>query len=132
MPEADREVLSFLWWPNGDTRAEPKDYWMMVHLFGGICSPSVCSYVMQQTAKDNREDFQPEVIDTVLSGFYVDNCLMSYQNEEAAIKMVTDLPNLWLDGGSICANGSATGKRCCKSCQSPSERQGFRTSKPYL
>ena len=88
----EQDMLRFLWWPAGDSRAEPETYRMSVHLFGGTWSPSVCSYALQQTAKDRREDFHPDVVNTVLKDFYVDDCLASFESEESAIRLVSDLP----------------------------------------
>ena len=99
VPEEDRDVLRYLWWPNGDSRLEPEIHRMTVHLFGGTWSPSVCTYALQQTARDNTQDFEPEVVDTVLRNFYVDDCLKSFQTEARAVKMVTDLPSLLARGG---------------------------------
>jgi hypothetical protein len=40
VPEADRDLLRFLWWPDGNLKAEPQEYRMTVHLFGATSSPS--------------------------------------------------------------------------------------------
>lgn len=36
VPLKECDVLRFLWWPNGDTTANPEEFQMMMHLFGGI------------------------------------------------------------------------------------------------
>ena len=95
----DRDMLRFLWWPAGDSRAGPETYRMTVHLFGGTWSPIVCSYALQQTANGSREDFHPDVVNTVLKDFYVDDCLASFESEESAIRLVTDLPVPLARGG---------------------------------
>ena len=74
----DQDILRFLWWPAGNSRTEPETYRMTVHLFGGTWNPIVCSYALQQTAKDSREDFHPDVVNTVLKDFYVDDCLACF------------------------------------------------------
>lgn len=48
---------------------------MKVHLFGGVWSPSCCNFVLRRTAEDCRDQYDPEVIDTILNSFYVDDCL---------------------------------------------------------
>lgn len=75
VPTENRDVLRFLWWPEGDTSAQLEVYRMTSHLFGGTWCSSVCAYALQQTAKDNADDFEAEVVDTVLKDFYVDDCL---------------------------------------------------------
>ncbi|XP_071144990.1 uncharacterized protein [Mytilus edulis] len=34
VPLKDRNLLRFLWWPNGDMNSEPEVYRMTVHIFG--------------------------------------------------------------------------------------------------
>lgn len=41
--EECRDLLRFLWWKNGDTSSEPREYRMTVHLFGATSSPGCCS-----------------------------------------------------------------------------------------
>ena len=72
---------------------------MTVHLFSGTWSPSVCTFALQQTARDHSKEFEPTVINTVWHHFYVDDCLKSFRQEEEAIQMATDLPRLLERGG---------------------------------
>jgi hypothetical protein len=60
--EKDRDVLRFLWWPDGDMSRNPETYRMTVHLFGGAWSPSCASYAVRRTAEDNATDFDDDVI----------------------------------------------------------------------
>ncbi|KAL1251812.1 hypothetical protein QQF64_019608 [Cirrhinus molitorella] len=48
--QEDRDYLRFLWWENGDTRSEPKEYRMKVHLFGAASSPGCANYGMKLPA----------------------------------------------------------------------------------
>ena len=32
---------------------EPAEYQMMVHIFGGVCSPSCATFALQRVAEDN-------------------------------------------------------------------------------
>jgi len=43
VPEEDRNVLRFLWWPNGDLDEDLKEYRMTRHVFGLRSSPS-CAF----------------------------------------------------------------------------------------
>lgn len=85
VPAKDCDALRFLWWPNGDTTAIPEDFQMMVHLFGGIYSPSCANFALKKTAEDNRDDFSDLTGSTVERDFYVDDCLKSVESEEIAI-----------------------------------------------
>ena len=93
VPVEERDVLRFLWFPDGNLGAEPEVYRMTHHLFGGTWCPSVCTYALQQTAKDNAKDFETEAVDTVMRDFYVDDCLKSTQTKTEASQMVHDLPD---------------------------------------
>ena len=44
VPESDRDLLRFLWWPNGNLDQELQEYRMTVHLFGAVSSPSCANF----------------------------------------------------------------------------------------
>ena len=91
---ADRDCLRFLWYPNGDLRQDPMTYRMAVHLFGGVWSPSCCSFALRHTAEHNRHDFDEDTVSTVLSNFYVDDCLKSVATVEQAVHLAHQLMSL--------------------------------------
>lgn len=64
---------------------------MMVHLFGGVSSPSWTNYALRRTAEDNRKHLRPEVVDTILNNLYVNDCLKSVSSENDAITLITEL-----------------------------------------
>ncbi len=51
VPVEDANSLQFLWWPDGDLQSKPKEYQMLIHLFGATSSPSCASFALFQTAK---------------------------------------------------------------------------------
>ena len=61
----DVNALRFLWFPHGDLSAQHCEYQMMVHLFGGVWSPSCSSFALKKTAVDNCDKFDPDVITTL-------------------------------------------------------------------
>ena len=93
------DFLRFLWWPNGDTEGTFEEYRMRVHLFGATSSPSCSNFALRQTAKDHVGNFEADVISTVQSNFYVDDCLKSVDNEEEAIDLAKQLMELLKLGG---------------------------------
>lgn len=97
--DSDADFLRFLWWQGGDVSLPPVEHRMTVHLFGATSSPSCASYALRRTAKDNREHFSPEVVDTVLHNFYVDDLLKSVSTAEAAKQLITDITTLLHRGG---------------------------------
>ena len=95
----DFDALRFLWWPEDDLSKQPDEYRMVVHLFGSTSSPSCASFGPRRTAQDNTMEFPPEVIETVLRNFYVDDCLNSVPSTEEAIRLREDLSELLERGG---------------------------------
>jgi len=54
---------------------------MPVHLFRTTSSPSFCNFALQHIAKENIDEFDTAVIDTVTKNIYVDDCLTSTDTE---------------------------------------------------
>lgn len=63
---------------------------MTVHIFGAVSSPSCANFALRQTAKDNRGTCSPEVMSTIETNFYVDDCLKSVETEEQAVELVRE------------------------------------------
>jgi hypothetical protein len=55
-----RDVLRFLWLPDGDMSADPVAYRMTAHLFGGIWSPSCASFTLKHSSQDHSSGFDTE------------------------------------------------------------------------
>ena len=94
-----RDLLRFLWWKNGIIEETPQLCRMKVHIFGAKSSPSCCSYALKRTASDNKEDFDDLTIKTVTDNFYVDDCLVSVDDEEIAMQLSKQLMLLLAKGG---------------------------------
>ena len=87
-----RNLLSFLWWENGDNNEQPQDYHMNVHVFGGTLSSSCSNYTLPRTTtRDHERMYGKEVADTIRGYFYVDDLLKSIQDMQAAIKLMKDV-----------------------------------------
>ena len=99
VPETDRDLLRFVWWPGGDTTSQPMDFRMTVHLFGARSSPSVANYALQRTAQDYGTNYPSEVADTIKHNFYVDDVLKSTSDEDSAIYLIRDLTAILAEGG---------------------------------
>ncbi|XP_030828101.1 uncharacterized protein LOC115919169 [Strongylocentrotus purpuratus] len=95
----DAGALRFLWWDNGDLDKTPKEYQMLVHLFGATSSPSCAGFALRKTVEDNQQDFDPEVSQTVLENFYVDDCLKSISSREEGKRLVSQLCEILKRGG---------------------------------
>ncbi|CAI5682991.1 unnamed protein product [Oreochromis niloticus] len=86
----DRNYLRFLWWENGETNTEPKEYRMKVHLFGAASSPGCANYAMKYLASQNERE-HPTAANFIRSSFYVDDGLFSVKTVNAAIELVRDV-----------------------------------------
>ena len=99
IPEKDRNLFRFLWWPNGDMNSDPEEYRMTRHIFGATSSPSCANYALRRTAVDFGKYFDPDVPEIIFDNFYVDDCLKSVATEEKAIQILRDLQKLCTMGG---------------------------------
>jgi len=98
VPEEDRDLLRFMWYPGGDTSKEMEEYRMTVYIFGSVCSPSTAMLALRQTAKDHPE-VDEEVRATVERNFYVDDLLKSVQSVSEAQKVQEKITLLLKTGG---------------------------------
>ncbi|XP_038066468.1 uncharacterized protein LOC119736528 [Patiria miniata] len=94
-----RDVLRFLWWPEGDATRPPEVFRMTVHLFGGVWSPSCAAFALRRTADDNEDMFSSDAVQAVKENFYVDDLLKSFKSEDDASFMVKQLTHLLAKGG---------------------------------
>ncbi|KAK4325419.1 hypothetical protein Pmani_004014 [Petrolisthes manimaculis] len=99
VPERDRDYLRFLWWPDGNYEVQPNVYQMTVHLLGASSSPSCANYALQKTVEDHGKDYAPQVCQTVLNNFYVDDWLRSTDTEEEVIQLAHAVKSLCMKGG---------------------------------
>ena len=99
IPEKDRNLFRFLWWPNNDLHLQPEAYRMTRHIFGATTSPSCANYALRRTALDFGSHFKSDVPKAIFDNFYVDDCLKSVATKEKAIQMIADLKKLCSMGG---------------------------------
>ncbi|XP_067301419.1 uncharacterized protein [Pseudorasbora parva] len=95
--QEDRDYLRFLWWANGDTDTEPREYRMKVHLFGASSSPGCANYGLKYLASMNESEY-PLAASFIRNHFYVDDGLISLESVEMAIKLVEEAQ-------AVCAKG---------------------------
>ena len=96
--EQDQDSLRFLWW-DGGTDEHPKEYVMIVHIFGATDSPCMANSMLKRTADDNEHDFDPTTLETLRHNFYIDDVLRAVPTPEAAIKLLNQLTKLCARGG---------------------------------
>ena len=98
VPEDDRDFMRFLWWPGGDTSLPPEEFRMRVHCFGATSSPSCANFALRKCA-DDCDDCDPDVYRAMKRNFYVDDCLLSVETPEDAIRLAKELKDLCGRGG---------------------------------
>ncbi len=95
--QEDRDYLRFLWWENGDTNSEPKEYRMKVHLFGAASSPGCANYLACILHVKMKKSIQQQPVSSkVISMSMMDSD--DGQSVDAAIKLVQEAQN-------VCAKG---------------------------
>jgi hypothetical protein len=72
---------------------------MKVHIFGSVCSPAVCAYVLHRAAEDADAEDAPFAVQEVENQFYVDNWITSFNTEEEAIAGAAKLTRALAKGG---------------------------------
>ena len=101
VPTEDRDLLRFLWWPDGDYSQNMEEYRMTVHLFGATSSPSCANFSVRKCAEDNVTEFRAQTINTIMNNFYVDDCLTSAATEEDAMALYHELRAICSKGGFL-------------------------------
>ncbi|XP_046556736.1 uncharacterized protein LOC124265959 [Haliotis rubra] len=96
LPE-DRCLLRFLW-RNLQRDREPDIYEWKVLPFGTTCSPCCATFALRKHAIDNQTEY-PEIAQSILQSFYVDNCLESVSNVTEAKELIVEMRKLLAIGG---------------------------------
>ncbi|XP_041789702.1 uncharacterized protein LOC121604290 [Chelmon rostratus] len=95
--QGDRDFLRFLWWKDGNTDTEPKEYRMRVHIFGAASSPGCANFGMKHLASEHERDY-PLAVSFIHKNFYVDDGLISFDSVNKAKQLVNEAQE-------ICAKG---------------------------
>ena len=94
--ECDRCMLRFLW-KDLDPPAEIEELEWNVLPFGTTCSPCCATFALQKHVKDKFPD--PDIVRSVFSSFYVDNCLDGKSSVSEAKNLVEKLCDALGAGG---------------------------------
>ena len=91
VPENQRSLLRFWWWPNSDLRYDPINMEMTVHLFGAVSSPGCANFALKKSAQDNIVAISQESKKTIERNFYVDDLLKSVEDVETAVDLLKEV-----------------------------------------
>ncbi|XP_042887381.1 uncharacterized protein LOC122263122, partial [Penaeus japonicus] len=95
VPPEDRDVLRFLWWPEGDLSQHPATFRLTVHPFGGVWSPACASFALNKTL----DEFGGQSSAVAKRNFYVDDLILSADSETQAIRHAAELKKSLKSGG---------------------------------
>ena len=85
---SDKDLLRFLWFPNGDLDKPAQAYCMTRHVFGATSSPFVAAFSLRMAASLAPND---KTRKTIEDSFYVDDLLTSCSTEKEAANLASDL-----------------------------------------
>ena len=99
VPEERRDLLHFLWWEDGNTSGEPKEYRMMVHLFRADSSPSCSNFALKTTADDNESSLGSATAEFLRRDFFDDGGLKSLPSVKEAVDLAESVKVMCERGG---------------------------------
>ena len=97
--EEHRDFLRFLWWGQGDTTNEAKEYRMTVHLFGATSSPGCANLALRTAADDGASDLGVDAASFIKENFYVDDVLKSVPTVPETSELITNGTEICMRGG---------------------------------
>ncbi|XP_058827389.1 uncharacterized protein LOC131687328 [Topomyia yanbarensis] len=95
--DSDQHCQRFIWCDDAETE-KPSDYVMRVMTFGATCSPSSAQFIMNENAS-RFEQQHPIAVDVIRRRHYVDDMLASFDTEEEAIDVATNVRFIHQQGG---------------------------------
>lgn len=94
--EKDKDAQRFLWLKSDSN--EVQEFRMEVMSFGATCSPSTAQYVQQMNARRFEKD-SPAAVKEILTNYYVDDQLSSFDDEETAQRVVEEVIRIQSSAG---------------------------------
>ena len=94
----DQDAQRFLW--AEQENQEPATYVMQVAIFGATCSPSIAQMVMNKNAQEFIDKY-PEAVHAIHQNHYVDDLLLSCEEESQLIKVTKEITKIHKAGGFI-------------------------------
>ena len=80
VPRCDSNFSRFIWFPNNDVNAKPRQYRLTVHLFGAKSRPSVANFALHHRLNHHGAS-------DIVRNFYADDFLFSVGSESEAISL---------------------------------------------
>ena len=93
VPDADSNLLRFLWFRDHDPDGQVQVFRMRSHVFGAVSSGSVASFALAYCAEEGQSSF-PEAADVILRNTYVDDTLCATDTVEDAVRVARDVKEL--------------------------------------
>ncbi|XP_055589815.1 uncharacterized protein LOC129741996 [Uranotaenia lowii] len=107
--ETDQQCQRFFW-KDDPSAPEPSVFVMQVMTFGASCSPSCAQFIKNTHARKFSDRF-PEAVDVIINKHYVDDALVSVENEEDAIRVAKEVHEIHRSGGFEIRNWISNSQR---------------------
>ena len=78
-----------------DLKQDLEESRMTVHFFGAVSSPGCANFAIRKNTGDLKHEFPSDVLNIVLTNFYVDDCLKSLPSSGAAL-------STWMPNENLC------------------------------
>ncbi|XP_055605500.1 uncharacterized protein LOC129753678 [Uranotaenia lowii] len=115
--EADQQCQRFFWKSNADSIV-PSEYVMRVMTFGASCSPCSALFVKNANARKFQKEF-PQAVDVIINQHYVDDALVSVEDEDDAIRIAKEVYEIHRSGGFEIRNWVSNSRRFLKALPGP-------------
>ncbi|XP_075164705.1 uncharacterized protein LOC142237217 [Haematobia irritans] len=98
MIQPDDRISQRFLWRFGKTDSEPKEFEMLVMIFGAACSPCSAIHVMKTNAKEHNE-LLPRAVEAICEHHYMDDFVDSFDSIEEAISISKYVREIQSNGG---------------------------------
>ncbi|XP_062702895.1 uncharacterized protein LOC134285671 [Aedes albopictus] len=94
----DDQHCQRFFWKEHITDVEPSTYIVQVMTFGACCSPSTAQYVKNVHASKFQQEY-PAAVEAIVKRHYVDDMLLSVEQEEEAVQLTRDVREIHASAG---------------------------------
>ncbi|XP_062716458.1 uncharacterized protein LOC134291958 [Aedes albopictus] len=118
MQNVDQQCQRFFWKDN-IADVEPSTYIVQVMTFGACCSPSTAQYVKNVHASKFQQEY-PAAVEAIVKRHYVDDMLLSVEQEEEAVQLTRDVREIHASAGFEIRNWASNSSKVLAQLDEPS------------
>lgn len=117
--DEDQHCQRFFW---TDENGNIQTFVMCVMTFGACCSPSCAQYVKNVNAERHSQEY-PRATEVIIKKHYVDDMLVSVENEQEAIQLANEVKLVHDNGGFEIRNWISNSSHVLKALQGTSVQE---------